>query len=293
MLIAFFFADYFPFIGGWVDKLTGLSSRLERTFNDLDEFYNKIINDHLDPNKPQSDNDIVDVLLQFRKERCFPFPLTLDHIKAVLMDVILAGTDTSAAMVDWVMTELLKNPTIMKKAQDELRTVIRDKSFIEEDDIVELEYLKAVVKETFRLHPVGPLLLVRETLNKCTIQDYDILPKTLMFVNVWKIGRDPEFWKDPEIFMPERFFESSIDFRGQDFELIPFGAGRRMCPGMFHGLANVEMAAANLLYFFNWELPAGMKKEDIDIDVIPGIVMRKRNPLCLIAKKFSPSFPND
>jgi len=86
MFTAFFFADYFPFIGGWVDKLTGLSSRLERTFNDLDEFYNEIINDHLDPDKPQSDNeDIVDVLLQFRKERCLSFPLTLDHIKAVLM----------------------------------------------------------------------------------------------------------------------------------------------------------------------------------------------------------------
>lgn len=294
MFTTFFFADYFPFIGGRLDKLTGLSSRLERAFNDLDEFYNKIIDDHLDPNKPQSDNeDIVDVLLQFRKERCFSFHLTLDHIKAVLMNIISAGTDTSSAMVVWVMTELLKNPTMMKKAQDELRTVIRDKSFIEEDDIVKLEYLKAIVKETFRLHPAAPLLIVRETLNKCTIQDYDILPKTLMFVNVWKINRDPEFWKDPEIFMPERFLESSIDFRGQDFELIPFGAGRRMCPGMLHGLANIETALANLLYFFDWELPAGIKKEDIDTDLIPGITMQKKNPLCLVAKKFSSSFPND
>ncbi|KAJ8446287.1 hypothetical protein Cgig2_005818 [Carnegiea gigantea] len=287
MLATVFFADYFPFIGGWLDKLTGSSSRLERAFNDLDEFYNKIINDHLDPNKPQSDNeDIVDVLLQFRNERCFSFHLTLDHIKAVLMNIILAGTDTSVAMVVWVMTELLKNPTIMKKAQDELRTVIRDKRLIEEDDIVKLEYLKAIVKETFRLHPAAPLLIVRETLNKCTMQDYDILPKTLMFVNVWKISRDPEFWKDPEIFMPERFFESSIDFRGQDFE-------KENVPGMLHGLANIEMALANLLYFFDWELPVGMKKEDIDTDLIPGITMQKKNPLCLVAKKFSSSFPND
>ena len=107
-----------------------------------------------------------------------------------MQDIILAGTDTSAAMVVWVMTELLKNPTMMKKAQDELRTVIRDKRLIEEDDIVMLEYLRAIVKETFRLHPAAPLLIVRETVNKCTIQDYDILPKTLMFVNVRKIGRD-------------------------------------------------------------------------------------------------------
>jgi len=126
-----------------------------------------------------------------------------------VQNIISAGTDTSAAMVVWVMTELLKNPAMIKKAQEELRTVIRDKSFIEEDDIIKLEYLKAIVKETFRLHPAAPLLIVRETLNKCTMQDYDILPKTLMFVNLWKIGRDPEFWKDPEIFLPERFLEFS------------------------------------------------------------------------------------
>ena len=155
-----------------------------------------------------------------------------------MQDIISAGTDTSAAMVVWAMTELLKNPTIMKKAQDELRSVIPDKTFIEEDDIVKLEYLKAIVKETFRSHPPAPLLLVRESLNKCTIQGYDILPKTLVFVNAWAIGRDPKFWKEPEIFLPERFLESSIDFRGHDFELIPFGAGRRMCPGMPHGVAN-------------------------------------------------------
>ena len=155
-----------------------------------------------------------------------------------MQDIISAGTDTSAAMVVWAMTELLKNPTMMKKAQDELRTMIPNKSFIEEDDIVKLEYLKAIVKETFRLHPAAPLLLVRETLNKCTVQGYDILPKTLVFVNAWAIGRDPRLWKDPETFLPERFQESSINFRGRDFELIHFGAGRRMCPGMPHGVAN-------------------------------------------------------
>ena len=210
-----------------------------------------------------------------------------------MQDIISAGTDTSAAMVVWAMTELLKNPTIMKKAQDELRSVIPDKTFIEEDDIVKLEYLKAIVKETFRFHPPAPLLLVRESLNKCTIQGYDILPKTLVFVNAWAIGRDPRLWKDPETFLPERFQESSINFRGRDFELIPFGAGRKMCPGMHHGVANIEMALANLLYSFDWELPAGMNKEDIDTDVIPGITMHKKNPLCLVAKKFSPSLPND
>lgn len=290
MLAAFFFSDYVPLIGGWLDKLTGLSSRLERVFNDLDQFYDQIINDHLDPNRPKYDHeDILDVLLQLRKERCFSFHLTLDHIKGVLMNIILAGTDTSAAMVVWTMTELIRNPTAMKKVQDELRNLIHDKSFIEEDDLPKLKYLKAIVKETFRFHPASPLLVAREALEKCTIQAYDILPGTLIFVNVWAIGRDPELWKDAETFKPERFLESSIDFRGQDFELIPFGGGRRVCPGMLLGVANMELTLANLLYAFDWELPVGLNKEDIDTDVIPGITMHKKNALCLMAKKFCSS----
>lgn len=287
LLITFFFSDYFPFIGGWLDKLTGLSSKLERVFKDMDEFYDEIINDHLDPNSPKSEReDIVDVLLQLRKERCFSFDLTLDHIKATLMDIIVAGTDTSAAMVVWTMTELIKNPTVMRKVQDELRNLIRGKNFIDEDDLPKLTYLKAVVKETFRFHPAAPLLIVREAIQNCSIQGYDILPKSLLLVNVWAIGRDPEIWDKPETFMPERFLGSSVDFKGQDFELIPFGAGRRMCPGMLIGIANLELALANLLYSFDWELPIGVKKEDIDTDMIPGITMHKKNPLCLVAKKF-------
>ena len=204
-----------------------------------------------------------------------------------LQDIIVAGTDTSAAMVVWAMLELIKNPSIMRKVQDELRSTFRDRSFIEETDLSKLDYFKAVVKETFRLHPAAPMLVVREALQKCTIQGYDILPKTLVFVNVWAIGRDPQSWKDPEVFMPERFLGNSINFTGQDFELIPFGAGRRMCPGMFAGIATFELALSNLLYSFDWELPVGVNKEDIDCDVVPGIAMHKKNPLKLMAKKWA------
>ncbi|KAJ8446305.1 hypothetical protein Cgig2_005836 [Carnegiea gigantea] len=202
------------------------------------------------------------------------------------LDIIVAGTDTSAAMVVWTMTELIKNSAVMRKVQDELRNLIRGKNFIDEDDLPKLTYLKAVVKETFRFHPAAPLLIVREAIQNCSIQGYDILPKSLLLVNVWAIGRDPEIWDNPEKFMPERFLGSSVDFKGQDFELIPFGAGRRMCPGMLLGIANLELALANLLYSFDWELPIGVKKEDIDTDMIPGIAMHKKNPLCFVAKKF-------
>lgn len=286
LFVAFFFSDYLPLMG-WLDKVTGLSSRLERVFKDMDAFYEELINDHLHQDKSESDReDLIDVLLQLRKERCFAFELTLDHIKAVLMIIFVAGTDTSAAMVVWAMTELMKNTMVMRKVQVELRTTIRYRALIKEDDLPKLEYFKAVVKETFRLHPAAPLLVPHETIQKCKIDGYDIQPKTTVFVNAWAIGRDLESWKNPDIFIPERFLGSSIDFKGNDFELIPFGAGRRMCPGMLLGAVNFELALANLLYCFDWELPVGMGKEDIDTDVIPGLTMHKKTPLCLVAKKF-------
>ncbi|XP_010670976.1 6,7,8-trihydroxycoumarin synthase [Beta vulgaris subsp. vulgaris] len=283
MFIAFFFADYFPF-GGCLDWLSGNSSRLERTFKDLDAFYEEIINDHLDPNRFKSpQEDIIDVLLNLKKQRCFE--LTLDHIKALLMNIFVAGTDTSSVMVVWAMTELVKNPHTMKKVQEEIRNVVQNKDFVDKNDLPKFKYFKAVVKETFRLHPAAPLLVAHESVKKTTIDGYDILPKTLVHINIWAIGRDPKLWKDPEKFMPERFFETSIDLKGSDFELLPFGAGTRMCPGLNLGIVNMELALANLLYSFDWEIPDGLTKEDIDTDVLPGIAMHKKNPLCLVAKE--------
>ncbi|KAJ4721533.1 putative Cytochrome P450 [Melia azedarach] len=285
MLGSFFFADYFPFLG-WVDKLTGMSSRLEKNFKDCDAFYQEIIDDHLDPKRSTADQqeDIIDVLLQLQKQRGFKFDLTWDHIKGVLMDVLTGGTDTSAATVIWVMTYLMKNPSVMKRAQEEIRHVIANKSFVDEDEVQRLQYLRAVVKETMRLQPAVPLLVPRETTEKCNIEGYEIPPKTVVYVNAWAIGRDPEAWDNPEEFDPDRFVGSAVDLKGQNYELIPFGAGRRMCPGIFMGLANVELTLANLLCKFDWELPAGMEKEDLDFDVLPGITVHKKNALWLTAR---------
>ncbi|XP_074282445.1 cytochrome P450 83B1-like [Silene latifolia] len=284
------YSDYFPSFG-WLDKLTGKSTRLEKAFLDLDAFYQKIIDDHLDPNKSNDNNrheDLVDVLLNLRKERSFAFELTLDHVKAILMNVFVAGTDSSSAMVIWTMTELIKNPNAMKKVQDELRKNVPPKTtYITEHDLQNLKYFKAMVKEIFRLHPVAPLLVARQTIRQSKIDGYNIEPGTIIQVSAWAIGRDPVSWTDPDKFMPERFLGSSIDFKGQDFELIPFGAGRRMCPGVHLGTVNFELTLANLLHFFDWKLPIGVKKEDVDTDTLPGIAMHKRNPLCLMANKIS------
>ncbi|XP_022766517.1 cytochrome P450 83B1-like [Durio zibethinus] len=287
LFASFCISDFFPSMG-WVDRLSGLLGRLEKNFKEFDIFYQELIDEHLDPNRPKPEQeDIADVLLQIWKDRDFTIDLTMDHIKAVLMNVFIAGTETSAGTVIWVMTFLMKNPRCMKKIQEEVRNLVGKKGFVNEDDVQDLTYLKAVIKETFRLHPILPLLVPRETMRKCNIGGYKIPAKTLVYVNAWAVGRDPEAWENPEEFCPERFIGSSIDYKGLDFELIPFGAGRRGCPGIHMGVATVELVLANLLYKFDWEMPTGMHNDDLDFDVIPGVAVHKKNDLCLAARRFS------
>ncbi|CAN1824328.1 6,7,8-trihydroxycoumarin synthase [Linum perenne] len=226
-------------------------------------------------------------------DRSFKVKLTFDHIKAIIMNVFVAGTDTSAATVIWAMSFLMKNPEAMAKAQQEIRYVVKSRksgptNFVTEEDFSSLHYLKAVIKETFRIQPTVPLLVQRETVEATTLCGYDIPAKTMVYVNAYAIGRDPEAWgDDPHVFRPERFLGSSIDYKGVDYGLIPFGAGRRICPGIFLGVAAVEVALANLLYRFDWEMPAGMKREEIDIDLLsPGIAVNKKEPLRLVPKEY-------
>ncbi|CAN1824335.1 Cytochrome P450 71B13 [Linum perenne] len=196
----------------------------------------------------------------------------------VVQNVFVAGTDTSAATVIWAMSFLMKNPEAMAKAQQEIRYVVKSRKSGPTN----------FVTETFRIQPTVPLLVQRETVEATTLCGYDIPAKTMVYVNAYAIGRDPEAWgDDPHVFRPERFLGSSIDYKGVDYGLIPFGAGRRICPGIFLGVAAVEVALANLLYRFDWEMPAGMKREEIDIDLLsPGIAVNKKEPLRLVPKEY-------
>nr|GMD69331.1 cytochrome P450, putative [Ipomoea batatas] len=198
-------------------------------------------------------------------------------------DVFIAGSDTSAATIIWTMAELIKNPNAMRKAQLEVRQLMNGKEKVRESDLPQLKYLKMVIKEALRFHPPAPLLVPRETTDKCTVAGYDIPAKTRVFINAVAIGRDRRAWERPGEFWPERFWESEVDYRGNHYELIPFGAGRRGCPGMNFAAPLVELAVANLLYRFEWRLPAGMGVEDVDMDEAFGITIHKKTPLCLVA----------
>ncbi|PNY08061.1 cytochrome p450 71d8-like protein [Trifolium pratense] len=270
--------------------LTGYKGKIEKIHKRVDKILDNVVRKHQekraggnDGNKSEIENeDLVDVLLRVQQSGSLDIQLTINNIKSVIWDVFAAGTDTSATTIGWVMSELMKNPRVREKAQAELRQVFKGKEQLFEIDLEELTYLKLIVKETLRLHPPSPLLVPRECTEQTIIDGYEIPIKTMVLINAWAIGRDPQYWKDAEMFVPERFDGNLIDFKGNNFEYIPFGAGRRMCPGMTFGLASVMFPVALLLYYFNWELPNKMKSEDLDMTEDFGLTVGRKYELCLI-----------
>ncbi|XVE74922.1 hypothetical protein DITRI_Ditri12bG0057500 [Diplodiscus trichospermus] len=282
--------EYFPSVGWILDRINGHSERVERVFHELDTFFQQVIDDHLKPGRRKPHEDIIDVMLGIEKEQIedgHPW-LTKTHIKAVLLNMFLGGVDTSALTVNWAMAELSIKPGLMKKAQDEVRSIVEKKGRVTESDLEQLQYLKMVVKETLRLHPPAPLLIARETMSHFKINGYDIDPKTVIQINAWAIARDPQYWKNPEEFSPERFTDSTVDFKGQHFEFLPFGAGRRGCPGLYMGTVTSELLLANLLYCFDWKLPGGMKETDVNMEELGGhcLTLMKKTPLHLVPIKY-------
>ncbi|XVF77127.1 hypothetical protein PTKIN_Ptkin14bG0015700 [Pterospermum kingtungense] len=289
LLGGFCLADMYPSCEV-LKHISGIRIKLKKLHHDLDKIVDNIVNEHKENRnrtkecieQGDADLDLVDVLLKLQNQGDLEFPLTNDNIKAVILDVFAAGSETSATVVEWAMFEMLKNPELMNKAQTEVRQVFGANGGVNEARIHELKYLKSIVKETLRLHPSAPLLIPRECTENCVIKGYDIPAKTKVIINAWAIGRDPNYWKEAEKFDPERFLDSSIDFRGTNFEYIPFGAGRRICPGMSFALPSVELPLANLLYHFNWKLPKGKKFEDLEMTEAFGLTVRRKHDLFLI-----------
>ena len=191
--------------------------------------------------------------------------------------------------VEWAISQLLRKPEIFDKATEELDRVIGKERCVEEKDIVNLPYIDSIVKETMRLHPVAPMLVPRFSREDCQIAGYYIPKDTRVLVNVWTIGRDPSFWDNPNEFVPERFLGKDIDVKGHDFELLPFGSGRRMCPAYSLGLKVIQSSLANLLHGFTWKLPENMKKEDLDMTEIFGFSTPRKIPLVTLVEPRLPS----
>ncbi|CAN0856106.1 Desmethyl-deoxy-podophyllotoxin synthase, partial [Linum grandiflorum] len=249
--------DMFP-SSTWLHVFSGLEGKLVNIRDLSDKILGKIIDEHRQKKTSgnctdgvEQEEDLVDVLLLAQKHGHIPFPCDGDTcLKSIIMEIFTAGTETSATTVTWAMTELVRDQRVYEKAQSEVRRVFGGKGMVTEDGIEELKYLKMVVKEALRLHTPAALL-ARQTTEDVKIEGYDIPAKTKVLANVWAIARDPKYWKEPERFWRERFMEVSSDFQGTDFMFMPFGIGRRICPGMNFGIANIELPLASLLYHFD------------------------------------------
>ncbi|KAL9289325.1 Cytochrome P450 84A1 [Arabidopsis thaliana] len=292
---AFNVADFIPYFG-WIDP-QGINKRLVKARNDLDGFIDDIIDEHMKKKENQNavddgdvvDTDMVDDLLAFYSEEAKlvsetadlqnSIKLTRDNIKAIIMDVMFGGTETVASAIEWALTELLRSPEDLKRVQQELAEVVGLDRRVEESDIEKLTYLKCTLKETLRMHPPIPLLL-HETAEDTSIDGFFIPKKSRVMINAFAIGRDPTSWTDPDTFRPSRFLEPGVpDFKGSNFEFIPFGSGRRSCPGMQLGLYALDLAVAHILHCFTWKLPDGMKPSELDMNDVFGLTAPKATRL--------------
>ncbi|CAJ1963937.1 unnamed protein product [Sphenostylis stenocarpa] len=286
VLAGFSLADLYPI--KLLQVLTGLRSKVEKLHQEVDRILEKIVRDHRDTSSETKETnekageDIVDVLLRLQEQNNLEHPVSDNVIKATILDIFSAGSGTSAKTIEWAMSELIKNPRVMEKAQAEVRRVFGEKGHVDEANLHDLKYLKSVIKETLRLHIPVPLLLPRECSQRCEINGYEIPAKSKVVINAWAIGRDPNYWNDAEKFCPERFIDLAVDYKGADFQFIPFGAGKRMCPGSSFGIANVELLLANLLFHFDWKMPNGLKCEELDMTESFGLSVRRKQDLYLV-----------
>ncbi|XP_059077671.1 xanthotoxin 5-hydroxylase CYP82C4 isoform X2 [Cryptomeria japonica] len=260
----------------------GLISAMKKLQKKRDAFMQKLVNEHREKQGMHA-QDLIDLLISAVDNQEIQSDNNDDVIKATALNMINAGTDTSSVTIEWALAALLQRPDILGKAQEELDKQIGRDRVVEESDLQELTYLQAIVKETLRLYPAGPLLVPHEAAEACSIGGFCVPAGTRLLVNAWAIHRDPALWSCPTEFDPEKFLNSgkAIDVKGHDFELIPFGSGRRMCPGMSLALVVIHYTLARLLQSFEWRVPEGAV---IDMAEGLGLTMPKAIPLEAIVK---------
>ncbi|RZC76181.1 hypothetical protein C5167_002759 [Papaver somniferum] len=286
--------DFIPSLE-WLD-LQGVASKMKNIHQRFDAFLTKIIDDHNKINAASNEkgsgsknSDFLSKLIGKEEDvDGGEWKLTDTEIKALLLNLFTAGTDTSTSTVEWTLAELIRHPNILAQAQQELDSVVGEDRLVSESDLSRLPFLHAVTKEAFRLHPSTPLSLPRVSAEDCEIDGYFIPKNTTLLTNIWAIARDPSMWPDPLKFKPERFLpgneKANVDIKGNDFEVIPFGAGRRICAGMSLGLRMVQFMTASLIHGFNWELPEGQVIENLNMDEAYGLGLSRAEPLMVHPK---------
>ncbi|KAF3442172.1 hypothetical protein FNV43_RR16088 [Rhamnella rubrinervis] len=285
-------SDYFPALKRL--DLQGVRRHVQVSYLRMHQIFDEIIGKRLESRSSLSSSksmhgDFLDVLLDQCDVEDGGF--SLETIKPLILDLFIAGSDTSGLTTEWAMAELLRKPSVMEKAKKELEQVLGSRQDVKESDIDGLPYLQAIVKETLRLHPPAPLLLPYIAGNDVKISSssssgYYLIEKgNQVVVNAWSIGRNPNYWKDAMSFSPERFLlagAKKLDYNGRDFEYIPFGSGRRICPGLPLANRMVTLMLASLIHSFNWKLPHGVTPHNLDMSEQFGITLKKALPLSAI-----------
>ncbi|XP_010253990.1 PREDICTED: probable (S)-N-methylcoclaurine 3'-hydroxylase isozyme 2 [Nelumbo nucifera] len=266
-------ADLYPILGG--SDFQGLRKASAACVKRMNESWAAIVKQRR-KNDDHSKNDFLQVLL----DSGFSDP----QIDAMLLETFGPGSDTSTSTIEWAMAELLRNPEKLVKVREELDRVIRRSNNVKESDLPNLPYLHACVKETLRLHPPVTFLLPHRAMETCQMMNYTIPKGCQLMVNTYAIGRDSKTWEKPLSFLPERFLNSELDYQGNDFQYIPFGAGRRICPGLSLATRVVRLILASLLHTFDWSLPDGMHPDELDMNDKFGLALQKDIPLVVIPK---------
>ncbi|KAI5425629.1 hypothetical protein KIW84_031445 [Lathyrus oleraceus] len=284
-------SDLFPWLR-WLDP-QGLRRKMDRDMGKALKFASTFVKERLDLEGVRDDDrtrDFLDVLLEFqRNENQNSLNISDKDLNIFILEIFLAGSETTSSTIEWAMTELLCNRECMLKVKTELNSVVGGAKDVEESDIEKLPYLQAVVKESLRLHPPIPLLVPRKAVQETEFMGYLIPKDTQVFVNAWAIGRDPDVWEEPLVFKPERFWDSDsksykTDYKGQHYEFIPFGAGRRMCAGVPLAHRILHLVLGSLLHRFDWELDSNVSALTMDMRDNLGITMRKFEPLLVVPK---------
>lgn len=274
--------DLFPWLR-WLDP-QGLRGKMERDMGKALEIASKFVKERLEEKRENKTRDFLDVLLDFQKsESQETLNISDKDLNIFILEIFLAGSETTSSTIEWALTELLINRESMQKVKAELSSVVGARE-MEESDIDNLPYLQGVVKEALRLHPPIPLLVPRKAMKDTEFMGYFIPKDTQVFVNTWAIGRDPDVWDEPLVFKPERFFDCKSDYKGHDYELIPFGAGRRMCAGVPLAHRILHLVLGSLLHRFDWELDSSVTRSTIDMRDNLGVTMRKLEPLLAVPK---------